>query len=282
MQVFAWGDNDHGQQGNGTTSVNRKPSAVLGLEPPPVPSSSATAAPLVSSSWRPNRVACGSSHSVAWRAPSGAGESTSVGFCDFLDDSEYSTLAGSRESAWEGVEGVVKHQPVAYAVARDPLGANGLGIYASEKPVPANTTASPAGCTITCPASSPSSIIAGAATTPTKPSLTRLLLHLDSDAAKQQALEHTLRAVEVHQARVMLVAALAGHAGLLGRGCGDGTAKRIGCKSYASDSKSLKSSSEVINDNRVIIYYCPHKYLLYILYKFIEWRVYSRRLTILA
>ena len=25
-QVFAWGDNDHGQQGNGTTQVNRRPS----------------------------------------------------------------------------------------------------------------------------------------------------------------------------------------------------------------------------------------------------------------
>ena len=30
--VYAWGDNDHGQQGNGTTMVNRKPALVHGLE----------------------------------------------------------------------------------------------------------------------------------------------------------------------------------------------------------------------------------------------------------
>ena len=48
-QVFAWGDNDHGQQGNGTTAVNRKPALVHGLE-----------------GHRLSRVACGSSHSVCW------------------------------------------------------------------------------------------------------------------------------------------------------------------------------------------------------------------------
>lgn len=48
-QVFAWGDNDHGQQGNGTTLVNRKPTLVQGLE-----------------GVRITKVACGSSHSVAW------------------------------------------------------------------------------------------------------------------------------------------------------------------------------------------------------------------------
>lgn len=47
--MYAWGDNDHGQQGNGTTVVNRKPSLVHNLE-----------------GMRVNRVACGSSHSVAW------------------------------------------------------------------------------------------------------------------------------------------------------------------------------------------------------------------------
>ena len=31
-QVYAWGDNDHGQQGNGSTTVNRKPALVHGLE----------------------------------------------------------------------------------------------------------------------------------------------------------------------------------------------------------------------------------------------------------
>ncbi|KAF4520878.1 hypothetical protein B566_EDAN007059 [Ephemera danica] len=51
-QVYAWGDNDHGQQGNNTTSVNRKPSMVQGVE-----------------GCRINKVACGSSHSVAWYVP---------------------------------------------------------------------------------------------------------------------------------------------------------------------------------------------------------------------
>lgn len=49
IQVYAWGDNDHGQQGNSTTTVNRKPALVLGME-----------------GSRISRVACGSSHSVAW------------------------------------------------------------------------------------------------------------------------------------------------------------------------------------------------------------------------
>ena len=48
--MFAWGDNDHGQQGNATTAVNRKPALVHGIE----------------GATRISRVACGSSHSVAW------------------------------------------------------------------------------------------------------------------------------------------------------------------------------------------------------------------------
>ncbi|CAH0722311.1 unnamed protein product, partial [Brenthis ino] len=46
-QVWAWGDNDHGQQGNGTTSVNRRPALVAGVE-------------------GVQRAAAGSSHSAAW------------------------------------------------------------------------------------------------------------------------------------------------------------------------------------------------------------------------
>lgn len=47
--VYAWGDNDHGQQASGSTLVNRKPAQVQGL-----------------SDIRVKRVACGSSHSIAW------------------------------------------------------------------------------------------------------------------------------------------------------------------------------------------------------------------------
>ena len=49
--MYAWGDNDHGQQGNGSTMVNQKPTKVEGF-----------------GNVRVNRVACGSSHSVAWQA----------------------------------------------------------------------------------------------------------------------------------------------------------------------------------------------------------------------
>ena len=76
-QVFAWGDNDHGQQGNGTTQVNRKPTLVHDLE-----------------GVRVSRVACGSSHSVAW------------------------TTAEPSAPA--------KHEPVLFPSGRDPLGADTL------------------------------------------------------------------------------------------------------------------------------------------------------------
>ena len=77
-QVYAWGDNDHGQQGNGTTTVNRKPTLVQGLEGQKI-----------------TRVACGSSHSVAW---------TTV---------DVATPA--------------VHEPVLFQTARDPVGASYLG-----------------------------------------------------------------------------------------------------------------------------------------------------------
>lgn len=78
FQVYSWGDNDHGQQGNGTTLVNRKPSLVHGFGDVKV-----------------NRVACGSSHSVAWVAPD--------------------------------PKPPVSHEPVLFAKAKDPLGTSLLG-----------------------------------------------------------------------------------------------------------------------------------------------------------
>lgn len=79
-QVYAWGDNDHGQQGNGTTTVNRKPTLVQGLEGQKI-----------------TRVACGSSHSVAW-----------------------TTVDVTTPSV---------HEPVLFQTARDSLGASYLGNY---------------------------------------------------------------------------------------------------------------------------------------------------------
>lgn len=85
LQVFAWGDNDHGQQGNGTTTVNRKPTLVQGLEGQKI-----------------TRVACGSSHSVAW-----------------------TTVDVTTPSV---------HEPVLFQTARDSLGASYLGRFTQPKP----------------------------------------------------------------------------------------------------------------------------------------------------
>lgn len=80
--MYAWGDNDHGQQGNGTTIVNQKPALVHVLE-----------------DVRINRVACGSSHSVAWTT----------------FDMQIPDL----------------HEPVLFLSSCDPLGASLLGILNS-------------------------------------------------------------------------------------------------------------------------------------------------------
>ncbi|XP_017138352.1 probable E3 ubiquitin-protein ligase HERC2 [Drosophila miranda] len=83
-QVYAWGDNDHGQQGSGNTFVNKKPALVIGLEAVFV-----------------NRVACGSSHSIAWGLPNATLEEE-------------------------------KRGPVPFGSPRDPLGGSSLGIYEAE------------------------------------------------------------------------------------------------------------------------------------------------------
>lgn len=73
-----------GQQGTGSTVVNKKPCSVIGLDT------------------FVNRVACGSSHSVAWSLPQTSSEEA-------------------------------KREPVTFSSSKDPLGSNGLGIYDSEK-----------------------------------------------------------------------------------------------------------------------------------------------------
>ena len=63
--MYAWGDNEHGQQGNGNTISNRKPQQVLALK-----------------DHRITRIACGSSHSIAFATgtPASTGEFTPVSF----------------------------------------------------------------------------------------------------------------------------------------------------------------------------------------------------------
>uniref|UniRef100_A0A8I5NTH4 E3 ubiquitin-protein ligase HERC2 n=3 Tax=Papio anubis TaxID=9555 RepID=A0A8I5NTH4_PAPAN len=141
-QVYAWGDNDHGQQGNGTTTVNRKPTLVQGLEGQKI-----------------TRVACGSSHSVAWTTVDVATPSV--------------------------------HEPVLFQTARDPLGASYLG-------VPSDADSSAA-----------SNKISGASNSkPNRPSLAKILLSLDGNLAKQQALSHILTALQIMYARDAIVGAL--------------------------------------------------------------------------
>ncbi|XP_060526978.1 E3 ubiquitin-protein ligase HERC2 [Cylas formicarius] len=136
-RVYAWGDNDHGQQGNGTTAVNRKPAPVHGLD-----------------DVRVNRVSCGSSHSVAWT---------------------------SRDT-----QTASKAEPVIFPVAKDPLGSSILGLYdgdASQTPT----------------------------TSKNAPTLSDIVMSLESNAAKQQALQHVLNAMHVQQLRRAIVGALRSH-----------------------------------------------------------------------
>ncbi|OXU31335.1 hypothetical protein TSAR_012680, partial [Trichomalopsis sarcophagae] len=147
-QVYAWGDNDHGQQGNGSTMVNRKPSLVHNLEDAKV-----------------NRVACGSSHSIAW----------------VLTDQP--TL-GNQE-------------PVTFPTAKDPLGQATLG-FAQDK-TETNVVTPP--------------------TKSSRPSLAHIILSLESNVAKQQALQHVLNALFIMQARTAVVTALQSH---IAQTCGKG------------------------------------------------------------
>ncbi|MBN3299656.1 HERC2 ligase, partial [Amia calva] len=141
-QVYAWGDNDHGQQGNGTTTVNRKPTLVQGLEGQKI-----------------TRVACGSSHSVAW-----------------------TTVDVTTPSV---------HEPVLFQTARDPLGASYLGVQSDSD------------------SSTVSNKISGQSNAkPNRPSLAKILLSLDGNLAKQQALSHVLSALQIMYARDAVVGAL--------------------------------------------------------------------------
>ncbi|GFN81530.1 E3 ubiquitin-protein ligase herc2-like, partial [Plakobranchus ocellatus] len=141
-QVWAWGDNDHGQQGNGTTTVNRKAALVLGTE-----------------GYKITRVACGSSHSVAW--------------------------------ATTGYAVPTTHEPVIFSAIKDPLGATFLGIH-DEKDESLNI-----------PAKDMSN-----RNKSNRPSLSKIILYMDSTLEKQRALNHVLNALQIKYARDAIVKAL--------------------------------------------------------------------------
>lgn len=139
-QVFAFGDNDHGQQGTGTTTVNKKPCPVIGLDNILI-----------------NRVACGSSHSVAWSLP------------------QYSTEDS-------------KNEPLLFSASKDPLGSIALGFYHSETAFGSSSVKSDS-----------------------KAFLSKVLVSLQSDSAKQKALNYVLNAMSIIQARQCIIAALTSH-----------------------------------------------------------------------
>ncbi|XP_077983839.1 E3 ubiquitin-protein ligase HERC2-like [Glandiceps talaboti] len=140
-QVYAWGDNDHGQQGNGSTTVNKKPALVHGLEGVKI-----------------TKVACGSSHSIAW-----------------------STTDTSAPSV---------HEPVLFTTPRDSLGACSVGISDSSD------------------SSSQSGGGAAGSQSKQRPSLAKIVLSLETNAAKQQALTHILTSLQIIYARFAVVIAL--------------------------------------------------------------------------
>ncbi|KAK7486952.1 hypothetical protein BaRGS_00021768, partial [Batillaria attramentaria] len=135
-QVYAWGDNDHGQQGNGTTTVNRKPALVQGLE-----------------GYKITRVACGSSHSVAW--------------------------------ATTDLSTPISHEPVLFSAAKDPLGATLLGVND--------------GTSDDSPFTLPNSDSAFGGKH-SRPSLSKIILSLETTAEKKRALAHVLTALQISHA----------------------------------------------------------------------------------
>ncbi|XP_014251481.1 E3 ubiquitin-protein ligase HERC2 isoform X1 [Cimex lectularius] len=139
--VYSWGDNDHGQQGNGTTLVNRKPTLVHGFGEVKV-----------------NQVACGSSHSVAWVAPD--------------------------------IKPPMTHEPVLFSKAKDPLGTSILELGEGD------STKDSQNC--------------GNANYQ-RESLAHNILSLDSNVAKQNALQHILNGLRILYARDTVVAALRNH-----------------------------------------------------------------------
>lgn len=98
VQIYSWGDNDHGQQGNGTVSYNTRPTLIASL-----------------SNMKIAHVACGSSHSVAWTA------------------SDLDTFVASQSvNRWPHIKemsyslAVIDFSPISFQFAPDPLGCGDL------------------------------------------------------------------------------------------------------------------------------------------------------------
>lgn len=96
------------------------------------------------------------------------------------------------------------HNPVLFAVAKDPLGASALGPVDPTSDVSIESESSPEG----------SSSSQSKRSKVTRPSLTKILLSLDGTEAKQQALHQVLQALQIMHARSIVVSALLPHTGV--------------------------------------------------------------------
>jgi E3 ubiquitin-protein ligase HERC2 len=121
-----------------------------------------------------SRVACGSSHSICWTT-------------------QESQLTNA-------------HEPVLFAASKDPLGTHLVTAAADNS----SCLALGRGGSTTMTSSLP---VATAASGPNaaRLSLSKILLSLESNAAKQKALQHVLNALQIMYAREAVVAAIAPH-----------------------------------------------------------------------
>ena len=135
VQVFSWGDNEHGQQGNNSTISSRRPQPVASLK-----------------DHRITKIACGSSHSVAF-------------------------TSGVLPSAMD-------FTPISFPTSHDPLGT----------------------------ALTSSRLIEDSHTYPEikRPSLTRIILSLQTPLKQQEALAHVLTSLQIAYARDAIVNSLEG------------------------------------------------------------------------
>ncbi|XP_053987984.1 E3 ubiquitin-protein ligase HERC2 isoform X2 [Hylaeus volcanicus] len=205
-QVYAWGDNDHGQQGNGSTIVNKKPSLLHELD-----------------DTRVNRVSCGSSHSVAW----------------VLTDQPPAN----------------NQEPVTFPTAKDPLGQSSLKFKNA-----AETTTCPPSCSKSshghgnAATTGNNGIDASSVNTgngprnTSRPSLSSIVLSLESNVAKQQALQHVINALRIMQARIALVTALQSHSTMKTASGGSCAVAEIPSDGAVSDS-SIASGGHTVYQN---------------------------------
>ncbi len=150
LQVYCWGDNEHGQQGNNSTISSRKPQYLASLK-----------------DHRITKVACGSSHSMAFA--SGVPVTT------------------------------IEFTPISFPTHNDPLGSALTS---------AARTAGGGGAVATAGTEDTHRVVILPEIK--RPSLTRIILSLQTPLKQQEALAHVLTALQIAYARDAIVNSLGG------------------------------------------------------------------------